>query len=484
MPPPNVWRELIQTVKMAVKSLEAVSKGQSPLAVPVRLSKFENEDRENTPNTIEPNHSYKVAIRDFAPIDLYSKGNDPKVVVMDATADLNIIEKAIDRKLDLLTQHIEPEGSFVQIIDARVPKATLMHDQKTTERWVKRIENLGLELKDKHGSCLILSMLEFEKRLRAAFSGKVDREGIGFYHFYGQRGLSLEDFKASIIVGFPQPPRDSLYMDAAAIHRGDVLDESWEKVWHPYQDVNGSNDDGRILGSEVEVPADSKIRMLWENLSQGELYQSAFRIRGLQNDVPTYLITSAPVPDKYHFPVTLKVSPELWDGAAMASTDREYVMTIIRKLEERMGWISSCLMQALLEHRDELYKPIGLIGDNEFDKVPGWLNLLSKADEFQRVDARRVREIWAMLEAEGTLDPASITIRVRGKQGRPFADSVIGNLDKWFKDHQALIEYPGLIVQIDGSDILGLGSSPDSDSEASETSEHDENIEEILSGLG
>jgi len=78
----------------------------------------------------------------------------------------------------------------------------------------------------------------------------------------------------------------------------------------------------------------------------------------------------------------------------------------------------------------------------------------------------------------------SYSSTVTGKKGRPAYDDVIGNLDKFVKDHRILLEQSGILIQIDGQNIKGLKNNPGPIAKVVNTIQHDEYIEELLDELG
>ncbi len=396
-----------------------------------------------------------MQIRTFEPLSLPTvikvKGTDGttssrtcRLVVLDATANKALIEKCVGRPLTEVRQRVQPAGRWMQVDNMRLPKATLLHDSEARRRWVDRVAKLVRRWRDDHGSVLVITHLDFEFALREELK---DEASVTITHYYGVRGRSLENHDACILVGFPQPPRESVYMDAAAIWQGEVLDQTWEPHWWPYFDVTGPDANETWSGSELVMPRDQRLRVIWRLRSVDELYQAAFRVRGLTRQVPTLLLTSAPTPPDYKLPVELLGLDDLDTNAGRPGV-RATVQAVTEKLKQKLGWASSHLVQATLGHDADLYGPVRLVGGLDQLGYPAkWKRLLEGGPaKLPKVSPRRVREIWAELREAAVTTPTEVSFRVPGQPGRPLGDEVEGDLDAWFRDHEEVFRDLGVVV--------------------------------------
>ena len=460
--PPNVLAPLIDALEAARQIIEAQQSGRSVSAgaIPLSLHLHRSQNGDSF---------FSIRIRTFSPIRVPA---DCRVVGLDATGNKELFERCVGRPVKEMRVHVPFKGNIVQTTDMRLPKATLLNDQTTTNRWVESIKPYLIRLHEMHGKVLVVTFKSMALRLQSEMKS---HKGILFRWFYGVRGEDFSSYPVQVTIGYPMSPPTSTYMDTAAIYQGEDIDTTWENEWRPYLEA-GDETNPESLGLDVDVPKDPRLRAIHELSSDHEFYQVACsRNRILRNDHLSVVMSNIPFLPEFRVPVRLSSTQEILQKGHTESSISERVHKLANRLLDKLGWVSRHLLEAVFVENVN-----SLVLSEEFELVAGCLiyntishpatNSLTPAQKVfnqrmsirlasgfrEAISSRRLREAWSSFPALGQRENIEIGIKVLGAgPGRPIQDTVVGDCNLWLWDNRDLVTSPDLIVTMDGVRVDG-----------------------------
>ncbi len=451
----NIVRPLVEALVDCYAALDGAADGTPPVAIPFSLCRGRDEAE-----------GAWLSLRELADIPI---PDGTRVIGLDATGNIDLFRKVLGRPdVEQRDAHVPTPGAVKQVQDVKLPLVTLS-SQRSGERWRHVVLGLVREvLSEKGGPVFVACPARVEADLWKALNaqGLVGKKGtpdaVELRHFGGLRGESLERCKGAIILGFPQAPRDSVWLDGAALHRGKVLSNTWEPAWTPYKTEDAV--EGQAFGLEVEMPTDPTLRALWKLSSLDELYQALHRVRPVLDRKPIYLLTNIPLDPATSTTVELIDSWTLEEGAGEARTGSEAVELLAPRVWKKLGWCSLRLLQAVfskdlgfLDYSDMVPKELRNVGSlsTVSEKYPPHLRIALQLFESveKTLGGRQVERAWRSYVAQEGIEPSSVVVRRVGRRGRPPVDNVLGDVALWALDHRHVIEDDRFVVSSGGDDV-------------------------------
>ena len=456
--PPNILPPLVNALEAArdIIKRQAGTAGAVPMAIDLHQSE-----------NVDP--VFSIRIRTFTPLHV---PKNCRVVALDATGSQELFEKCVGRPVNVVRVHVPFKGQVIQATDMKLPKATLLCSKGAVSRWVNEIKPYLIRLHKMHGKVLVVTFKELAFRLQSELKSF---KGLEFHWFFGVRGEDFSSFPVQVTIGFPMSPPDMTYLDAAAIYQGEDIDTTWEKQWRPYR-VVGHENDSESVGVEVLVPVDPRLRAVYELSSDHEFYQVACsRNRILRFNHQSIVLSQVPFLPEFRVPVQLTTVRELLDTGQKEATIEERVHQLADSILNRLGWVSKRFLEAILvEKRGSLVlsngcelaagslilytisHPAANYSDPQHRKLFNQRTTICSGLGFPNgMESRRFREAWASWESQTRWAGSDVSVKVKGKVGKPFQDVVYGDFNLWLWDNRDLVSHPDLVVTMDGGVVDG-----------------------------
>jgi len=403
---------------------------------------------------------YELLIREFQPLPFTE---ETRIVMLDGTADLALSRKLIGRDdLEILKVNIPlyPGSEIIQLTEPRLPRSSLTsRSGRTTQSgWVKTVLRLAHKEHDQTGAkVLVISHQPFIISLE-----KTEPPDWMTMRYYGNvRGESLEENEVCILVGVPYPPRDEVNLTASAIWQGESLDLTYEDEWRPFLDVAGANEKGEWWGSTITLPKDPRVRAVWSQVADNELYQALHRIRPIRAARKVYVLTSHPLSPEWQVPVRLISKDELLGNKGKASYQ---LSDLAERILAQEGWVSRDLIEALAMDNWEKQAKTNIY--HLFVKMPIYFlsmyslgSLTNKCQPFENKDENltpptfspsTIRRWWDSWSQYHEVHEVALK---KGGKGAPLRDEFVGDSDQWTDAHIDHLPYE-VELRLDGEEVV------------------------------
>jgi len=179
---------------------------------------------------------------------------DAPILLMDATADSELMERLIERPFQAVTAHVAPKLKPIQAVAAAYSKSST-------------------------------TAIPSKLRGQDVISYKALNPSMHFGHLRGMN--TLENTKVLFVVGRNQPPSDALEVYARAYSKGDFL--GYARMGKHPRKING----------RVVMSLEPTCELCWKILKQireSEQIQAIGRARGVRHYKPVILISNLPLP--------------------------------------------------------------------------------------------------------------------------------------------------------------------------------------------
>lgn len=211
------------------------------------------------------------------------------VVWLDATANEHLYRSCFQRPVETWDAQPKLRGRIFQVVDRANGISTLLKEGQPTAKVPQTVAQVEAIIARGYQRPAIISyqrLLEGEQALQR----------YPHCHFYAARGTNaLEGADALILVGTPQPPRESLEPLAAMLYfeRDTAFDASWLTRDLPYNYVDEEGYGRSYPASGFWADPDLSA-LLW-SVREAEIIQAAHRGRPVHQPVDVWLLTNLPI---------------------------------------------------------------------------------------------------------------------------------------------------------------------------------------------